>query len=332
MIKQNWNIPTEEKLRILNLHETATKKLYLSEQTEGQKSWRLCGYIIYEQGGKYFTQNESNETIEIPRLSEVKGTITQGEIVFDEITNNGIDLGQEMKTTMQCASKFPQAARGYESFFTYFDDLESMTPIYGVIGSMGQMQTGVSDFIDTPPQRDKDGVVVQFKKSRSKSFMIEVSPAMVATLAKQNTNPTIPPKKQPVVLNLQSPFVFDSINLTPEAEKEFIDFMQKLKQEYANVEGTVDVITTASIDGDPNKVLNNGMTRRDYDLNLSRRRADEIVRRLNSESGVTSIKFVPKGIGQTNRYGPSWPDANSTNETAPNRRLMIDLTPLMPRF
>lgn len=333
MIKQNWNIPTEEKMRILNLHETATKKLYLSEQTESQKSWRLCGYIIYEQGGKYFTQNENNETIELPKLSQVRGTISQGEIVFDDVVNNGLDLGQEMKGTMQCASKFPQATRGYDSFFTYFDDLESMAPIYGVIGTNGQMQTGVSDFIDTPPQKDRDGVTVQFKKSRSKSFMIEVSPAMIATPTSQTTtNTTNPPEKKVVNLNLQSPFVFDSVNLTPEAEREFVDFMKKLKENYDGVEGTVDVVTTSSIDGNPNETLKNNMTRRNYDLDLSRRRADEIVRRLNSESGVTSIKFIPKGIGQTDRYGPSWPEAKSTDETAPNRRLMINLKPLELRF
>ena len=33
MIKQSWNIGSEEKYRILNLHESATKNLYLSEQT-----------------------------------------------------------------------------------------------------------------------------------------------------------------------------------------------------------------------------------------------------------------------------------------------------------
>ena len=32
MIKQSWNIEEGEKLRILNLHESATKSLYLAEQ------------------------------------------------------------------------------------------------------------------------------------------------------------------------------------------------------------------------------------------------------------------------------------------------------------
>ena len=42
MIKQTWNIGVKEKLRILNLHETATKNQYLIlEQKEvvTKKNW-----------------------------------------------------------------------------------------------------------------------------------------------------------------------------------------------------------------------------------------------------------------------------------------------------
>lgn len=38
MIIQTWNIPSNEKSRILHLHETATKKLYLKEQLESDKT------------------------------------------------------------------------------------------------------------------------------------------------------------------------------------------------------------------------------------------------------------------------------------------------------
>jgi hypothetical protein len=34
MIKQTWNIDSEEKVRILNLHESATKNLYLLKEQE----------------------------------------------------------------------------------------------------------------------------------------------------------------------------------------------------------------------------------------------------------------------------------------------------------
>ena len=37
MIKQSWNISSEEKCRILNIHETATKKLYLINEQNTQK-------------------------------------------------------------------------------------------------------------------------------------------------------------------------------------------------------------------------------------------------------------------------------------------------------
>ena len=37
MIKQSWNISSEEKYRIVNIHETATKKLYMINEQNTQK-------------------------------------------------------------------------------------------------------------------------------------------------------------------------------------------------------------------------------------------------------------------------------------------------------
>ena len=57
MIKQNWNISTEERFRILNLHETATKKQYLiSEQTLVTKKIEPKKFILPNNAfpsGKY---------------------------------------------------------------------------------------------------------------------------------------------------------------------------------------------------------------------------------------------------------------------------------------
>ena len=36
MIKQTWNIDGEEKVRILNLHESATKNLYLLKEQDDE--------------------------------------------------------------------------------------------------------------------------------------------------------------------------------------------------------------------------------------------------------------------------------------------------------
>ncbi len=92
MIKQDWNISGKEKSRILNLHERATKKLYLiREQNDRQseKSWRICSTIIFQQGDKYFAQrSQTGDTVEIPKLSEVSGIIQGGKLVLNQLTKN----------------------------------------------------------------------------------------------------------------------------------------------------------------------------------------------------------------------------------------------------
>jgi outer membrane protein OmpA-like peptidoglycan-associated protein len=327
MLKQDWCINESEKSRILNLHENATKKHYITEQDQSRKSWRLCGNTVFEKDGRYYTTDGEGTMLEIPKLSELEGVIQRGDLVLNQVTENGIKLGDDFNMTRMCSNKKPQMYAGMDSLFVYFDDLETQLPYFGILGWNGRVGTSKDDFMGEKIPKDKDGVVVKFKKSRSKSFILEISPAMKGSLdGGGTTEPTKEkPKPEIISLNLQSPFIFDDIKLTPEAENEFLNFMKNLKKNYQGMKGNVDIITTASIDGDPNTRLKNGMTRQQYDLELSRRRANEIVRRLENESGVTSLNFIAKGIGQTSQYGPSWPDAKSTSETAPNRRLIINL-------
>jgi outer membrane protein OmpA-like peptidoglycan-associated protein len=88
----------------------------------------------------------------------------------------------------------------------------------------------------------------------------------------------------------------------------------------------------ASIDGDPNQKIigeyrpcaGNG-TRKEYDLCLSQERARKIAETLNQslpELGG-AIKF--KGMGETNKWGPSWTPQKPTipEQTAPNRRFIL---------
>jgi hypothetical protein len=80
MIKQNWNIGQDERLRILNLHESATKKLYLSEQTSvvvgtetktENKSFPKTNLGDKFEFGKYDSETVKN------LLSELKPKIEQ---------------------------------------------------------------------------------------------------------------------------------------------------------------------------------------------------------------------------------------------------------------
>lgn len=319
MIKQTWNIGEEERKRILNLHETATKKLYLLKEQES-KSWRLCGYDIFEDGGNYYTIFDGGVRITVPKLSEVAGVIEGGNIVLNDVTQAGVDLGERFNSTQQCANKKPTNTYGANNLFVYFDDLESGLPMFGVIGYYGKMQTGVADFMGEKVQKDKDGVVIQFKKSRSKSFLIEVSPAIKGSPTVDTPITPTPPKEETIQLDVQSPFVFDKTDLTPDAQQQFNQFIEDVKKNYQGVSGNVDVITSASIDADP-------VAKKTYNMDLSTRRANAIIELLKSSLGQTSLTFSPKPLGQTDQFAPGmkWPEVKDKNQTAPNRRLIIKL-------
>ena len=95
MIKQTWNINSEEKLRILNLHESATKNLYLINEQE-----QITPYNVnfddntFESGQYNFNTNYSKivndkvrelvNYIKGKNLKDFKITITPGE---SQVTN-----------------------------------------------------------------------------------------------------------------------------------------------------------------------------------------------------------------------------------------------------
>ena len=78
MIKQNWNIVESEKLRILNLHESATKNLYLSEQTSvvvgTETKTENKNFPITNLGDKFEFGKYESETVK-KSLSDLKPQI-----------------------------------------------------------------------------------------------------------------------------------------------------------------------------------------------------------------------------------------------------------------
>ena len=347
MIKQTWNISEEEKFRILNLHESATKNLYLlKEQNQGEQesenSWTLCSKLITQSGDRFFVQTGDGSFAQIPKLSEVAGTIQGGELILNQETQDGLDVGEWMKGTQECMNKYPMVRQGNYRWFCYFDDMSSTlvgnkgtteklvkrnTPVFGVLSTDGSLGTAAMDFADQKVPKDKNGLPVQFGVSRTKSYVIEISPALfgekgVPQEFKPEPKPT--PTEEVIELNIESPFVFDKTELTPEAESQFRSFVEKLKKDYQNVPSNVEVITSASIDADP-------ATKEKYNMDLSTRRANAIIDRLKSELGQTKLTFVPKPIGQTDKFSPGlkWPEVKDSNRTAPNRRLIIKLPKLI---
>lgn len=79
MIKQNWDISDEDRIRILNLHESATKKLYLSEQTKvvggNEKKIESTIYPNTQLGdmfeyGKYESEKVKNKILSLKQSIE----------------------------------------------------------------------------------------------------------------------------------------------------------------------------------------------------------------------------------------------------------------------
>ena len=133
------------------------------------------------------------------------------------------------------------------------------------------------------------------------------------------------PNEKPFELNIESPFEFDKVTLSNDAKLAFNKFIESVKENYSNVQGDVEVICSASIDGAPDQ------KRIDYDMNLSKKRAEAIVSILKASLPGTKLNFIPKGIGQTDQFAPGkkYPEVRDVNQTAPNRRLIIKLPKIM---
>ena len=343
MIKQTWNIDNEERIRILNLHESATKNLYLlKEQTQGgiesENSWTLCSKLVLQSGNEFYVMVGKGSYAKIPRLSEVSGVIQGGQLVLNEKTKDGLDVGDWMHGSIECMNKRPMTYQGNYQWFCYFDDVTTKlegkqfvgrnVPVFGVLSIDGSLGTSAMDFADQKIPKDKDGLTVQFGVSRTKSYIIEISPAIDGEKGQPEEVKPKPPKETPkdevIELNIESPFVFDKTELTPEAETQFRSFVEKLKKDYQNVQSNVEVITSASIDAEPS-------SKEKYNMDLSTRRANAIIDRLKSELGQTKLTFTPKPIGQTDKFSPGlkWPEVKDNTKTAPNRRLIIKLPKLV---
>lgn len=336
---------------ILNEQSLDNEKLMGGQKTS-EDTWQLCTYEIIKKGGDYYVKNSKGQLLKLPLASQISGEIAtnKGGLHFPDEVWNGIDMGKEMnqgdgsrKTVDKngnetvwldgpCVQVRPMqyvgaSTDGYGgSWFVFIDDLTNKsnpTPVYSIFTWDGSL--GFSD-LTLERYKDKKGTVIKFRESRTPRHVLEISPALRGT-KNEPADDTPPPVRKPeyekIQLDIQSPFVFDKTTLTPEAEVEFKKFVEKVKTNYQGVSGTVEVICSASIDGDENQ-------KRDYNQRLSDNRALTIANRLKNETGITTLNFVPKGIGQTDQFakGMKYPEVKDTNKTAPNRRLIIKMPEL----
>ena len=357
MIKQTWNISEDEKNRILNLHESATKRLYLSEQNEVEdKSY-------YNVAGKAFKiiNNELYSVLvdkkgKVTPLSNLNGVLDDFKVLLDlrggKIT--GTVVGSEFQENVKLATDYWSTIVGKDAAPMDYKNIQFK--LFGIVPKnpkfkpyqIGTPMVFGANILELPKnyydqfgegskyKESEDGTISTFSyvKSKGKTYILSWLPGSYNTSyypGEPEETPIETPDPTPFELNIESPFEFDSIDLTPEAQKEFDKFVQSIKTNYADATGDVQVTCSSSIDGDPQGIVGPGKTRKVYDMELSRKRARSIVAELNNSLPEIKLNFIPNGIGETDQFaeGKKWPKVQDKNQTAPNRRLIIKLPQIM---
>jgi outer membrane protein OmpA-like peptidoglycan-associated protein len=357
MIKQTWNISEDEKNRILNLHESATKRMYLSEQNESED---LSYYEIDGTGLKfkilngklYYTEVGKNKVLR-PRYF-MNGDVADFKVNPNTkpyklvMPNKGFE--NSLLITDQNWQDIDTAPNAKPSNYNNVDFLFiALVPDYKPIGTANPKMIGrPTVFGASILQRDieslkRDGLTksedgsispLTYIKKGGNGIYVKLYPSAGHTSyysGKPNPTPDPTPDPTPFELNIESPFEFDSIDLTPEAQIEFKNFIKSIKTNYSDVTGDVQVTCSASIDEDPQGLVASGKTRKAYNMELSKKRARSIVMELLKELPESKLNFIPNGIGETDQFakGKKWPDVKDKNQTAPNRRLIIKLPQIM---
>lgn len=359
MIKQNWNISQEEKLRILGLHENATKGLYLMNEQ----------WIIDNKPNKRSKEPLSINpaTLEgpegnLPKMGEIPKNVQFGFPMrkfqkpgaVDSVTDDKGNVffswdGRWRKLPAIQDIGLPKFLPFETNFLQGVEEWEWLNSFndWLVIPRTNQ------DFGIYVPAYDKNNLSLHFlrytlrtiKKTKGRvesedylqaddnKFISDEGVNLIVVgedipLGGNNSIPSptdvppkkVPPQEKPLELNISNPFNFDQVTLTPEGQAQFDQFVENLKKYLKYYSGNVEVITSASIDADPE-------SKKEYNMRLSERRADAIIAELKKRLGETSLNFIAKPLGQTDQFAPGmkWPEVKDNSKTAENRRLIIKL-------
>jgi outer membrane protein OmpA-like peptidoglycan-associated protein len=337
----------------------------VSAEDNSEPFWEILGYKVFQRGSDYFLyrhkglrkqgqeyystmafmandpkragivdwkKNSPVDTpdtyIQIPTLEQLGGIIKKGSsgnyIIPNKLTQNAIFIGEMMDDTSdpghspRYRSMSPTVPYWYCAFNT-----EKNVPQWGQISFNGDVGSSEILSVDFEKVKNKPGNEIFYNQSYVPgAFIVEISPLEYGYPGRESEPEEIPPIETPKItsFDIESPFEFDKTDLTPEAEKSFKEFIENIKKFYSNVSGDVTVTTSASIDSDP-------ATKEQYNMELSKRRAQTIIDRLKRETGNKTLNFIPNPIGQTDQFakGMKYPEVRDTNKTAPNRRLIIKL-------
>jgi|SanBayMetagenome_1026888.scaffolds.fasta_scaffold00487_6 hypothetical protein len=323
------------------------KKVLQEQEQKDSSFYRIDGEAFKVINGQLYHAKVDYETGDVKLVANFNGNVNDFKVIPDLNTGGGTVVGDEFNKNVALATKnWPDLIRSNNSSLQY----KSIPfPVYMIIpkpnNPLDKLKLkGNEDRIGTPSvfsisigQYDKrladlykkstDGTISfdTYIKSGRYIYLLQTSPSDYITEHLRFGKDE--PIEDTVELNIESPFKFNEVNLTDEAQKEFIDFIKSIKTNYSDATGDVEVISSASIDGDPEGKVASGKTRKVYDMELSKKRAETIVSTLKNNLPGIKLNFIPNGIGQTDQFAPGkkWPEVTNQDETAPNRRLIIKL-------
>lgn len=183
-----------------------------------------------------------------------------------------------------------------------------------------------------------------------KDQILIITPNSVALKVSDTKKERTPVANINIKLELEDPFNFDNITLTPNGEsnyKKFIDEYKITKNKNANLwgnyltsikeNGGLEIIGYASQDGNPNAKdggkleacsiygVGKGL-RSQYNLCLSQERANYIKNRLSEDLPELKGLLKARGLGETCQFGPCWTTNKNVTikDTSKNRKFIIN--------
>jgi len=337
----------------------------VSAEDNSEPFWEILGYKVFKRGSEYFlyrhtglkregeeyfsamsfmANNPSKKNIDdwrknspvdtpdtyiqIPTLEQLGGIIKKDSsgnyLIPNKLTQNAIFIGEMMEYTSKPGyfPRYRSTSPANPYWYCAFNTQKNV-PQWGQISFYGDIGSSEILSVDFEKVKNKPGNEIFYNQSYVPGeFIVEISPLEYGSPGRVSEPEDILPIEKPKMtsFDIESPFEFDKTDLTPEAETSFKEFVENIKKFYSNVSGDVTVTTSASIDSDPS-------TKEQYNMELSKRRAQTIIDRLKRETGNSTLKFIPNPIGQTDKFAPGlkWPEVKDSSKTAPNRRLIIKL-------
>jgi outer membrane protein OmpA-like peptidoglycan-associated protein len=321
--------------------------LYLSEQNESKDKsyYNVAGMGFKVINNKLHSVSVDDEGNVVP-ISNLNGVLNDFKVLLDvsDGTPTGTVVGGEFKENVDLATKYWDRIIKFDAAPIDYKNIQFK--LFGIVpkspnfkaDQIGTPMVFGANIMELPKnyykefgegsryKESEDGTISTYRyvKTNGKTYILTWLPGKYSTSYIPN-QPDVTPVDEVIELNIESPFVFDSTELTDIAKKEFNDFMQSIKTNYSNATGDVTVTSSSSIDGDPEGKVASGQKRKDYDMELSKKRAQTIVSTLKNNLPGIKLNFIPNGIGQTDQFAPNkkYPEVKDSNQTAPNRRLII---------